>query len=360
MRILQLTHQGDLGGATNSITWLSRGLAQRGHEVYLGCRPESLLASRFPQGPARVVEMRLPRGPALLAEAVRWRQWIEERGIDVVNANASLDRHLVSYVKLMGTRAAIVHTRRNVARSAGGKLRARFDAATTDRIVAVSAEVADGLVRRGVPRARVEVIRNGVPLADLRAADPERAAALRASFELRPGVPVVGVVARRKSQEDLLDAAIRLARPMEILLAGIPEDAALAARIARLPAGVRARCLGYRDDVPEISSLLDVFVLPSRIEGFSLALLEAMARGLPCIASDAGGNREALAEGGGRLYPPGDGAALARELAALLDDPAAARAQGEAGRARVRREFDVAVTVHRTAALYERLAAERG
>lgn len=360
MRILQLTHQGDLGGATNSITWLSRGLAERGHDVFLACRPESLLASRFPQGPARVVEMRLPRGPALALEAVRWRQWIEERGIDVVNANASLDRHLVSYVRLMGTRAAVVHTRRNVARSSGGKLRARFDAATTDRIVAVSEEVAEGLARRGLPRSRVEVIRNGIPLGELRAPDPGRAAALRKTLELRAGVPVVGVVARRKSQEDLLDAAARLARPLEILFAGIPEDPALAARIAALPAGVRARCLGYRDDVPEISVLLDVFVLPSVIEGFSLALLEAMARGLPCLASDAGGNREALAEGAGRLYPPGDADALARELAALLDDPGGARALGERGRDRVRREFDVGRTVDRTAALYERLVAARG
>ena len=321
MKILQMTHQGDIGGSTNSITWLARGLADRGHEVFVACRPESLLASRFARGPARIVEMRLPRGPALFAEAIRWRQWIEERGIDVVNANASLDRHLVSYVRVLGTRAVVVHTRRNVARSSGGRLRARFDAATTDRIVAVSAEVAGGLVARGLPKRHVEVIRNGIPLAELRAADPARVAALRESLELRAGVPVVGVIARRKSQEELLDAAARLDRPLEILLAGIAEDEPLRRRITALPAGVRARCLGFRDDVPDVSALLDVFVLPSMIEGFSLALLEAMARGLPCVATDAGGNREALAENSGRLYAGGDVEGLARELGALLDDP---------------------------------------
>jgi hypothetical protein len=127
-----MTHQGDVGGSTNSITWLARGLAAQGHEVFLACRPESLIASRFPQGPVRCVEMRLPRGPALLAESALEAAG-SRRGIDVVNAHASLDRHLVSYLRVLGTPAALVHTRRNVAvRSSGGWLRSRFDAATTD------------------------------------------------------------------------------------------------------------------------------------------------------------------------------------------------------------------------------------
>ena len=98
-------------------------------------------------------------------------------------------------------------------------------------------------------------------------------------------------------------------------------------------------------------------MLPSEIEGFSLALLEAMACGLPCIATDAGGNREALANGAGLLVPPGDPAALAKALASLLDDPDAARRMGSAARERAWREFDVRDTIARTEALYETLCA---
>lgn len=354
-----MTHQGDVGGSTNSITWLVRGLAARGHDVFLACRPESLIASRFPQGPVRCVEMRLPRGPALLAESIRWKRWIDDAGIDVVNAHASLDRHLVSYLHVLGTPATLVHTRRNVVRSSGGWLRSRFDAATTDAIVAVSRDVAHGLVRRGVPERHVEVIPNGIPVSELREADPAQVHELRRTLGLREGVPVVGVIARRKSQEDVLQAAGRLDRPLEILLAGVTEDAELTKRIRELPPSVRARCLGFRDDIPEISALLTLFVLPSTIEGFSLALLEAMARGLPCIASDAGGNRESLAEGAGRLYPPGDVGALAMAMRELLDDPAAAREIGERGRERTRREFNLEATVERTLSLYQRLAEPR-
>lgn len=354
-----MTHQGDEGGSTNSITWLTRGLADRGHEVWLACRPESLIAGRFAEGAVHVVDARLPRGPRLVGEATRWRRWIARHGIDVVNAHASLDRHLVSYLRLLGTRAGLVHTRRNLALSSGGRAKARFDAATTDAIIAVSQGVADDLVRRGVPARHVTVVRNGLPLADLAAPDPARVEAVRAELELRPGVPVLGVVARRKSQEELLAAAGRLG-PVEILLAGTDADEALRAAARALPEGTRVRFLGFRDDVAELLSLLDVFVLPSGIEGFSLALLEAMARGLPCVASDAGGNREALEGDAGLLFAPGDVDALGKALARLLRDPDASRAIGARARARAFAEFDVARTVARTEAVYERVRAGRG
>jgi len=352
-----MTHQGDEGGSTNSITWLTRGLAGRGHEVWLACRPESLIARRFADGAVRTVPARLPRGARLLAEALRWRAWIARHGIEIVNAHASLDRHLVSYLRVLGVRAGLVHTRRNLALSSGGRLRARFDAWTTDAIIAVSRGVAEDLLRRGVPAAHVTVVRNGFPLSELRAPDPARVAALRRELGLRDGVPVIGVVARRKSQPDLLRAAARLGRPLEILMAGVEEDEGIRGAAGDLPEEVRARCLGFRDDVPELSALFDVFVLPSGIEGFSLALIEAMARALPCVATDAGGNREALEEEAGLLVPPGDAESLAKALARLLGDPDARRAMGERARARALREFDVSGTVERTEALYERVRA---
>ncbi len=354
-----MTHQGDEGGSTNSITWLTRGLTERGHDVHLACRPESLLASRFAEGPVRRVDARLPRGPRLLGEARAWKRWTEEHRIDVVNAHASLDRHLVSYLRLLGSRVGIVHTRRNLALSTGGWVRARFDALTTDAVIAVSRRVADDLVRRGLPRRHVTVVRNGIPLDRLAPVDPERVAHLRRELALRDGVPVVGVVARRKSQDDVLRAASVLRRPLEILFVGIDEDPELRALGASLPEECRALCLGFREDVADVYGLFDAFVLPSSIEGFSLALLEAMARGLPCIATDAGGNREALENGAGDLFSEGDATALAGALSRILDDPPRARARGEAARDRVFREFDVARTIEGTEAVYRRVHEER-
>lgn len=349
-----MTHQGDVGGSTNSITWLTRGLAERGHDVLLACRPESLIASRFRNGAVQRVDLDLPRGLNLAREAFRWKRWVDEHEVDVVNAHASLDRHLLSYLRLLGCRSTLVHTRRNLALSTGGRLRARFDTATTDAIIAVSDEVGDDLLRRGVPESHVAVVRNGLPFSELPSADPDRVQALRAELDLRDGVPVLVVIARRKSQEELYAAATELGRPVEILCVGIEEDDVLRHAAANLPEGSRARCLGFRDDVADLSALADIFILPSRIEGFSLALLEAMSRGLPCIATDAGGNREALEEGAGQVYAVGDVPGLAGALRRWLDDPAAARTVGERAAERALREFDVSRTVERTESVYER------
>lgn len=350
-----MTHQGDVGGSTNSITWLTRGLAARGHDVFLACRPESLLASRFRDSSVRLVPSRWPRGVRLLGEARRWKRWMDEHAIDVANAHASLDRHVLSYVALLGSRAALVHTRRNVARTTGGWLRGCFDAWTTHAIIAVSESVGEDLVRRGVPRAHVAVIENGIPWDERRRPEPAAAERLAKELALRRGIPVVGVIARRKSQDDLLRAATLLNRPLEIVFAGVSEDEKLASLKRNLPESCRVHTLGFREEVAEILSLLDVFVLPSVMEGFSLSLLEAMAAALPCIATDAGGNREALRGDAGLLVPPRDPESLAEALESVLADPGRARAMGERARARALEQFDVARTIEKTEALYERL-----
>jgi glycosyltransferase involved in cell wall biosynthesis len=353
-----MTHQGDVGGSTNSITWLTRGLAERGHDVYLACRPESLIRRRFETGRVHCVDAQWSRGLKLMGEAPWWRRWIAEHEIDVVNAHASLDRHVVSYVKLLGTAASIVHTRRNLARTTGGRIRASFDRRTTDAIIAVSGEVGEDLIRRGVPREHVHVVRNGLPLSEVPVADPSDVARLRAELNLRDEVPVIGVVARRKSQEDLLVAAKSLGFDVDILFVGIESDDELARLSSALPGASRAIFLGFRDDVAALSALFDVFVLPSEIEGFSLALLEAMARGLPCIATDAGGNREALGDGAGIIVPSRDPDALAKALISVVRSADGGSDMGTRARRRALSEFDVSRTIARTEALYERLRSE--
>ena len=354
-----MTHQGDIGGSTNSITWLTRGLAERGHDVYLACRPESLIASRFVDGRVHRVDTTWSRGVGLMRQAPEWRRWLVDHEIDVVNAHASLDRHLVSYVRLLGTDTSIVHTRRNVAKTSGGRLRAMFDRHTTDAIIAVSAQVGEDLAHRGIPREHVHVVRNGLPLAETPVPDRESVERVRTTLGLEPGVPVVGVVARRKSQEDLLVAAKSLPVRVEVLFVGVRADPELDRLSRELPHGSRVHFLGFRDDVAALSALFDVFVLPSEIEGLSLALLEAMARGLPCIATDAGGNREVLADGAGIVVPPRDPDALCMELTRVLASSDRGRDMGARARRRVLAEYDVTRTIERTESLYERLRSER-
>lgn len=109
---------------------------------------------------------------------------------------------------------------------------------------------------------------------------------------------------------------------------------------------------GERSDVPDVMRGLDCFVLPSLVEGISNTILEAMASGLPVLATDVGGNRDLIDAGvSGEIVPPGDVQALADAIASLAADPARARAMGRAGRDAVEQRFSLPAMV----SAYERV-----
>jgi glycosyltransferase involved in cell wall biosynthesis len=113
---------------------------------------------------------------------------------------------------------------------------------------------------------------------------------------------------------------------------------------------------GQRQDVSEILRDVDIVVHPSLTEGLSNVILEAMAAGLPVVATRVGGNPELVQEGRtGLLIPPKDEDALASAIACLLDNPQAARKFGEAARERIIREFSISRLLSQTEELYLRL-----
>lgn len=212
-----------------------------------------------------------------------------------------------------------------------------------DSVVALSAELEAGF--RGDPNFRGEVLRlpNGV---DAVAFAPADAVARRAVRD-RLGIPrdafvifSAGQLDFRKRVVDIVEAAGRSGvRPVCVALAGptspYRRDAlALAAATEALPAGASVVLLGQlsHDELPEAYRAADAFVLASSSEGMPNALLEAMATGLPCLASDVPGSRDVLCEGGGRLFRLGDVGALGRELEALARDPSAAAELGRQAR----------------------------
>lgn len=223
----------------------------------------------------------------------------------------------------------------------------------SDRVVAVSEDAAD-VARRveGVPAAKVCVIQNGI----------EPGEPLTSST-WQSWVPRGITVARLdpvKDQPTMLRAVRRVvdACPefqLDIVGDG-PERAALETLSRELQIDQHVRFLGYRTDVEDLLRRPAVFLLSSVSEGISLTLLEAMAAGLPAVATDVGGNREVVVDGlTGALVSTRDPGALAEEILRFVQDPARARAFGAAGRARVEQHFDLRLTVERYEALYSRL-----
>jgi len=115
----------------------------------------------------------------------------------------------------------------------------------------------------------------------------------------------------------------------------------------------RVMFLGQRNDIPQLLAASDLSVLASHEEGFSNVVLESMAAGLPVIATDVGGNREAVLDGvTGWLVPPGDPAAMAEKIILTLRDLSVAKIQGDRGRMRVKQQFTVEQMVDAHLKLY--------
>lgn len=173
-----------------------------------------------------------------------------------------------------------------------------------------------------------------------------------------------GRLSAEKGQDLLIRAWHRVAMQYAdalLLIAGAgPERCALEEMTARLGIADRVRMLGEVADIAPYLAVADVFVLPSRGEGMSNALLEAMATGLPCLASDVGGNRQVIVSGAnGMLFPAGDAAALADNLNILLPNAKLAAHLGRRARATVEQQFAFSSVTDRYIALYKNLLEAR-
>jgi glycosyltransferase involved in cell wall biosynthesis len=189
----------------------------------------------------------------------------------------------------------------------------------------------------------------------------------RASLEawgIPPGRTVVGMVACFKPQKapvDFVDVAARVLeheRDVHFVMAGDGEmRGAIEARIAAHGIGEHFTLLGWVDDMPEVYRNLDVVVLTSLWEGQPCVFAEAMASGLPIVATAADGAREAIVDGeNGYVHERRDVDRLARSVSRLVQEPELRRRMGEAGRARAP-EFDIARTVREIEAEYRRIRA---
>jgi sugar transferase (PEP-CTERM/EpsH1 system associated) len=241
--------------------------------------------------------------------------------------------------------------------------------AMADAVFTVSRELSEYHARQvGLAPGRIRVIPNGVDT--LRFADrPQQRASLRQQFGLPADSFVIGTVGRMvpiKDHATLLRAAETLvARRIEvsILLVGTgPELSGLRQSVENSSAlRERVRFLGVSDQVPDVLNALDVFVLPSISEGMSNTLLEAMASGLPVVATRVGGNPELIEENrSGWLFAPRDVGDLTERLARLSRDPALRRQLGAAARQRALDYFSLDRMLEDYRKLYLDLAERRG
>jgi len=284
---------------------------------------------------------------------------LRDRRIDLLHAHmftAAVWGRLAA--RLAGTRAVVQHE--HSTHTLDARWRTWIDRAAPrapDRRVAVSADLADRLRRGGFPADTLRVIENGIPLEHFRTR-PARAAA-RAALGLAPEERTLLAVGRLEPRKDLplLFRALS-GLPATLLVAGDgPLRTELEALAAREAPG-RVRFLGELGDVRPALAAADLYVSSSRTEGTSIALLEAMAAGVPVVATAAGGTPGVLG-GCGRLVPVGDAQALATALRTALADPAGMAEAARAAQSRAREIFGEERMNDRFAALYDEISEER-
>jgi glycosyltransferase involved in cell wall biosynthesis len=240
----------------------------------------------------------------------------------------------------------------------------------TSAVVALSDEIERIHGEDAAFRARVVRIPNGVDTDEFHPVGAEEKLAARSRFELpREALVIVsmGVLSERKNVVGLVEAAGRLRhRPVCVALAGPPSDlpqqrAAVKRAIDGLPEGVEARELGpvSGERLPQLLQAADVFALPSRSEGMPNSLLEGMASGLACVATDIPGSRDVLAHGGGRMIPLDDTDALARAFDELAANPEERFRLGEEAREVIERHYSIDQVAGRYCETYGELLAAR-
>lgn len=305
-----------------------------------------------------------------LASLGRLAGMMRARGIDVVNGHNPPGAVYATFAARAAGVPVVVRTEHSIHYPARGtRLYAPLEAVITtmsDRVICVcEASRASHASRFGPFAARFVTVPNGV---SANAAPVRPRAAVRAALGVAPEAPLaltVGSLTPQKSQDVLLRAMARAraAAPDAVLLiAGEGRlRAPLEALHAELGLGDTVRFLGSRLDVADLMEACDLYVLSSSREGLSVTLLEAMRAGRAALATDVGGNREAVADGiTGRIVPVGDARALGDALAAMLADPAALAAWGEAGCRRWRERFTAEGMVGATESLYRDALASRG
>ncbi len=241
----------------------------------------------------------------------------------------------------------------------------RFLARRAALLIAVSEATKGELVRRGVaPPEKIAVVPLGLELDQLRDARSRRGA-LRAELGIDQNAPLAGIVARLapvKDHETFLAAARLVADALpaaRFLVAGDGElRAALERRAAALGLGHAVRFLGWRRDLADLYGSLDCLVLSSLSEGSPVAVIEALAAGVPAAATAVGGAPELVREGEtGFLAPPRDPAGLAAAMRRLLTDPPLARRLGAAGQKLVFARHHWTAVTARMAEIYRAVAA---
>jgi glycosyltransferase involved in cell wall biosynthesis len=363
MRILQISSARTYGGGERHVRDLAHGLMDRGHEVFVALRPTNMWEDRLAFLPKENILHTSIRNSFGILSSKRIADFVKERSIDIVHAHVARDYIPASIACILAKDAKFVLTRHVLFEL---KPFNRFALKNLAKAIAVSSAVEANL-RKIFPATKIALIPNGIGIEER---SPQEIKTLRREFRILHDIPAdsmvigtVGELIELKGQREFVLAANEIAKEISnawfvVVGKDHSHDQKFRRELKRLVKvfGLEERFLwlDWIEDTAPLLAAMDLFVSASHTESFGLAILEAMASGIPVIATDTAGGREVIGNED-LLVPVKDPVGLAAAVCAMLRDQARRESIGSHLAARAVENFSAERMVDETARLYRGL-----
>ncbi|OIP39188.1 hypothetical protein AUJ95_05840 [Candidatus Desantisbacteria bacterium CG2_30_40_21] len=360
LKILHVDTANSWRGGEQQTLSLVAGLQEKGYHQIVVCQPGSLLFQRC-QGYAEVIPIRM-RGEWDIIATWKLSQIIESKGVHLVHLHSSHAHALgLMAAKISKSKPKVIVSRRvdfHLRKNPISWIKYRLG---IDRIIAVSNAIKQVLLTDGIRQDKITVVHDGI--------DVERFSRnidggyLYHELGLNPCHPIIGIIAAlapHKDHKTFLQACFHVKKNNPLVQFLIVGDGKLRGKLqSKIVKGLNMEkdiiFTGFRDDIPQILSILNVFVASSCLEGLNTSILEAQAAGVPVIATKTGGIPEIIHdEINGLLVPPQDTMSLAEGIICLLEDKTLAGRLSTRGRENVGK-FSKEAMINATESIYQRV-----
>ncbi len=366
MKVLQLTTHLNIGGIANYILTLSGALKERGMDFIIvssGGDLEGALKERGIEHRQLDIRTKSELSPKVFKSIFRLRKIIKDEKVDIVHAHTRVSQVAAFFAcRLAGV--PYVTTCHGYFKT---RMRKVFDTWGA-KVIAISDPVKSHLKDDlGVPEGRIALVHSGVDIKKFsKYYSTENISELKRDLGIASG-PVIGTIGRLspvKGQKFLVEAMKGVMREKKdaqcVIVGDGPEEDSLKSLTHTLDISGSVHFFKSDMDTCKYLAIMDVFVFPSVKEGLGIALLEALASGKPCIASDVGGIGDVIKNGSsGILVPVGDPDSIAKAILGLLKNSSAAKELGDNGRSIVRKSFSLDNMADNVRKVYEEVLQER-
>ncbi len=353
-----------LGGGERIVLRLATLLPQYGYRasiLTLAIHPDSEFRPDQAPCPVYLLPLRNTYGAAALRGSLALRRFLRKEDVRIVHTFFESSDIWAGFVTRLFSRAKLVWSRRDmgILRTSKHKLAYRALRRLPHAVICVSARVSEHVITVDrVSPSKVHVVHNGLDLGDV-----APSASAGKPKPLPAIVTTIGNIRRVKGHDLLVQAASEVSKRhpgTQFTVAGeVLEPAYFEELQGQIAASGLSRSFHFLGKISDLQNHLgtaSIFVLPSRSEGFSNALIEAMAAGVPSIATDVGGNAEAIQNGeSGLIVVPESAAALSHAISSLLDNPALGERLSAGGRAAVEERFSSAAMMRGVVHVFAKL-----